>query len=88
MAPPNGQVAVGAMWYKSILTDSIVCGNPDDGNTADYYSPPSGFLNGTNSLYWSIVLDPTAASGYKVDLYTGGSLVYTQVLSGGLNHGW
>ncbi|RDW87891.1 hypothetical protein BP5796_03585 [Coleophoma crateriformis] len=86
MAPPSGSVAVGAMWYKTILTESVIC--PNDGSSQDYYNKPDGFLNGTDALYWAVVLDPTAEPGYTLDLYSGGVKVYTAYLSSGLNSGW
>lgn len=39
MRPPSGQDAVGAMWYKTVLQDTV-CPYPD---ATQYSSKPRGF---------------------------------------------
>ena len=87
MVPQDGSVAVGALWYKTILTKSVVC--PDYPGV--YYDKPDGFLNGTDTSFWAVVLDPAAASGpYSVTVYsaTSSEATSTGKLGPGLNMGF
>ncbi|KAH8662391.1 glycosyl hydrolase family 71-domain-containing protein [Xylariales sp. PMI_506] len=77
---------MGAIWYKTILVDSIVC--PLDGKTL-YNDKPSGFENGTNTVYFATVLDPEADPGYTIKIYTvdGAKVAATIDLDSGLTYG-
>ncbi|KAE9373753.1 glycoside hydrolase family 71 protein [Stipitochalara longipes BDJ] len=88
MVPQIGAVAAGAMWYKTILTHSVLC--PD--YPGIYYEKPDGFLNGTDAAFLSVVLNPGTASGpYTVTVYSSTSSAATATATAklvpGLNMG-
>ncbi|KAK2597095.1 hypothetical protein N8I77_012963 [Diaporthe amygdali] len=76
MGTPDGTVAIGAAWYKTILVDSVDCDND---------TKPEGFDQGTNALHWAVVLDPKAESGYT--LTVAGDKAQNVPLKAGLNYG-
>jgi hypothetical protein len=82
MAPPSGQIAVGALWYKTILQSAECAGDATQG----YYLKPDGYETGTDSLNWAIVLQ-SGLSGYKVRAISNGATLNTWAVSAGLNHG-
>lgn len=82
VSPADGSVAVGAAWYRTILSD-VSC--PYDGESK-YYSKPEGWDDGANYLYWSVILSPDAPYGYKVTV--SGTEEHEQVLHAGLNYGY
>ncbi|PYI22706.1 hypothetical protein BO99DRAFT_429649 [Aspergillus violaceofuscus CBS 115571] len=81
MAPPTGQVA-GAMWYKTILVDSVDCGYESAGQ---YYEKPDGFTAGVDDVWWSVILSPDAGTGWKVKI--SGEVDHEGALHAGLNWG-
>jgi hypothetical protein len=76
MAPADGSVAVGAAWYHTILSSASCSG-----------AQPAGWAKDDNELYWAVVLNPSAGSGYTVTVTSGGGATTTAALSAGLNYG-
>ncbi|PYI11000.1 hypothetical protein BO78DRAFT_304565 [Aspergillus sclerotiicarbonarius CBS 121057] len=81
MTPQSGQVT-GAMWYKTILVDSVDCGYESAGQ---FYEKPDGFENGADDVWWSIILSPDAGTGWKY--IVSGEEDHENVLSPGFNWG-
>lgn len=77
MTPADGSVAVGSAWYRTELS-SASC----SGATA-----PSGWDQGSDLLYWAVVLNPSAGDGYTVTVQSGSGASSTTDLSAGLNYG-
>lgn len=84
MEPQSDEVAVGAAWYHTIQPYTVIC--PYDG-AGLYYDKPSGFSNGSNSLYYMVVADTGIASGWKIHITTG-TTTKTVSLNGGINFGY
>ncbi|KAJ0152877.1 Berberine bridge enzyme-like 21 [Fusarium oxysporum f. sp. albedinis] len=82
MTPMNGDVLVGAAWYRTELSD-VKC--PYEGNDA-YYNKPDGWDDDVNYLYYAIILNPSYGSGYKVTV--SGSTEHTAPLNPGMNYGY
>jgi len=82
MAPPSGQVAVGALWYKTIL-QSVVCPERD---TDKYSQKPNGFNVGSDQLNWAVVLSDDA-SGMKIRAWSNGRIIQIVDAVPGLNYG-
>jgi hypothetical protein len=77
MTPADGSVASGAAWYRTELS-TVTCSGA---------SKPGGWDQGNDKLYWAVVLNPSAASGYTVTVKSGSSTAVTKKLTAGLNHG-
>lgn len=87
MAPQDGSLAVGALWYKTILTNSVICPN----YAGQYYEKPEGMNASIDELVWSVVLNPSAPNGpYSITTYSAGktSATLEQNLLPGLNLGY
>lgn len=52
MTPPSDKIAVGALWYKTILQSSVC---PENENN-QYSKRPDGFDAGSDNLNWMVVL--------------------------------
>lgn len=87
MTPQDGSIAVGALWYKSIITATVLCPN----YAGQYYEQPQGFNSSVDELIWSVVLSPSAPNGpYSVTTFSGDkkSATRQQTLTPGLNLGY
>lgn len=73
MVPPQGEIAVGAMWYKAI-TQSVNCPGADK---------PDGFDTGSDTLNWAVVVAP----GLEGLAVRGGNPIQVATLVPGLNMG-
>lgn len=86
---PTSGSAQDAIWYHTIKRKSIVC--PSTGMGQGYYDKPDGFDGfdgGDNGINWAIIIDPAIdTTGYKVQLFSGNNLVYTEPAHGGMNFG-
>ncbi|SCV50154.1 uncharacterized protein FFFS_09366 [Fusarium fujikuroi] len=82
MTPMNGDVLVGAAWYRTELSD-VKC--PYEGNDA-YYNKPDGWDDDVNYLYYAIILNPSYGPGYKVTV--SGTTEHTAPLNPGMNYGY
>jgi glucan endo-1,3-alpha-glucosidase len=71
MTPQDGSLAVGAAWYRVVDPDSAVCAGE---GTDLYFDKPDGFTSGLNALYFAMVINPSAASGYTVVIDAGGEV--------------
>jgi glucan endo-1,3-alpha-glucosidase len=76
MQPPANTLAVGALWYKTIL-QSASCSN---------VAKPQGFDTGTDSLDWAVIIAP-GSSGMQVRTISNGVTLQTAAVSPGLNWG-
>lgn len=85
MTPPSGgPIAVGSMWYKTILQSSV-CPVPD---STYYYNKPAGFSTGRDNLNWAIVLASSAAgTGMQIRAVSNGVVLTTMPATAGLNYG-
>jgi len=81
MIPPIGKIAVGAMWYKTILSTSVC---PNEGSS-NYTKKPDGWETATDSLNWAVVL-PNDPQGMQIRTITNGRMDYFQGKQG-LNYG-
>ncbi|KAF4500771.1 Glucan endo-1,3-alpha-glucosidase agn1 [Fusarium agapanthi] len=82
MTPMNGDVLVGAAWYRTELLD-VKC--PYEGNDA-YYNKPDGWDDDVNYLYYAIILIPSYGSGYKVTVSR--TTEHTAPLNPGMNYSY
>lgn len=84
MTPPSGTLAVGSMWYKTILQSSV-CPVPD---STYYYNKPAGFSTGRDNLNWAIVLAGSATgAGMQLRAVSNGVVLTTVPVTAGLNYG-
>lgn len=85
MAPVDGSsLAVGAIWYKTILTSSTCPGAPN----ANLYNAtrPDGFDTATDTLSYAVVISPEAPS-YTLRAISNGKITIISNLHQGLNYG-
>ena len=82
MAPPSGQIAIGALWYKTIL-QSAVCPEVDDDK---YSQKPDGFNIASDQLNWAIVLSK-GFPGMKIRAWSNGKIIQIVDAVPGLNYG-
>lgn len=80
MTPPSDKVAVGALWYKTILQSSVC---PENGQ---YTTKPDGFDAGFDNLNWKVVL-PSDPQGMQIRLISNGVILETLTGTAGLNYG-
>ena len=86
MTTPNGEVAIGALWYKTVL-QSTQCPIVDQSAPEYQYSvKPNGFDSGTDQLNWAVVLPPSA-SEMSIRAISGGQILSSVPLQSGLNYG-
>ena len=87
MTTPNEEVAIGALWYKTVL-QSTICPTEPDLISEDYeYSvKPDGFETGTDQLNWAVVI-PFSSSGLSIRAISNGQVISTVQLTAGLNYG-
>lgn len=78
MVPPAGKQAVGAMWYRGIMTSASCASDPQ--------GKPPGWQAARDAVNYAIVL-PASASGMKVRLSSGGKTLTTVSAVPGLNYG-
>jgi glucan endo-1,3-alpha-glucosidase len=78
MAPPEGERAVGAMRYRSMLKDASCEGDP--------LGKPSGWEAAVDAVNYAIVL-PAGASGMQIRTSSGETELQTVDVVGGLNYG-
>jgi len=85
MVPPNGAPAVGALWYKTILSSST-CPISDNLLYYEYSLPADGFNTGKDQLNYAVVIE-AGATGYSLNAYSGGIELGSVILVPGLNYG-
>ncbi|KAI0444869.1 glycoside hydrolase [Xylaria telfairii] len=76
MVPADGASFSGAMWYRSVLRSCV--NNGGDGS-------PRGNGGASDSVVYAVVL-PANSQGYKVRVTSGGSVLATQSVGGGLTY--
>jgi len=81
MIPPPGKIAVGAIWYKTILSTSNC---PNEGSNK-YTEKPEGWETASDSLNWAVVL-PNDPRGMQIRTITNGRMDYIPGRPG-LNYG-
>lgn len=81
MTPQSSQVT-GAMWYKTILVDSVACGYE---SASQFYEKPDGFDKAADDVWWAIILSPHAGTGWKY--IVSGEVDHENALSPGFNWG-
>jgi len=74
--PLNGAKAAGVFWYRTILTTATCA--------SDSMGKPSGWSNAEDVVNVAIMLS-SAAVGYKINVYSGGTLIATRTGVKGLN---
>ncbi|KAL6716890.1 hypothetical protein ACLMJK_004802 [Lecanora helva] len=77
MVPPSNTQAVGALWYKTITSESTCPNNPPT---------PQGWTTATDSLNWAIVL-ASGQTGMKARAISNGKVLQEAGLYPGLNYG-
>jgi len=68
MSPPSNKIAVGALWYKTMLQDSICPETNKNPLTMKYSQKTDGWETGSDSLNWAVVL-PESGAGRKMGSY-------------------
>jgi len=85
MEPPSGQPAVGALWYKTILQDSV-CPIDENPLVSNYSMKPDGFETGIDQLNYAVVVE-VGGSGYSLQPWSNGVALTPVQLVPGLNYG-
>lgn len=81
--PPSNTIAVGTLWYKTILQNAY-CPNNEAGLYGEY---PRDFNTSMEALNWAVILS-AAATGYKVSATSNGAaLEKATALQPGANFG-
>ena len=65
MSPPSNKVAVGALWYRTMLQSSICPEINKNPLTVKYTQKTDGWETSSDSLNWAIVLPENAAGKHK-----------------------
>jgi len=78
VVPPGSLSAVGAMWYRPILT-TATC-------DSDSLGKPAGWENALDAVNFAVLL-PEGTSGVKINVMSGGKLIGSFAGIAGLNYG-
>lgn len=78
IVPPEGLSAVGAMWYRPILT-TATC-------DSDSLGKPAGWENALDAVNFAVLL-PEGAAGIKINVMSGSTLIGSFDGIAGLNYG-
>jgi glucan endo-1,3-alpha-glucosidase len=78
VVPPDGQLAVGAMWYRPILT-TATC-------DSDFLGKPAGWENALYALNFAVLLSADTA-GATINVMSDSTLIGSFGEKAGLNYG-
>lgn len=79
---PNEGVAEGALWYKTIMNESI-CKAP---STNLYTVKPNNFETSANAVSWAVIIAGGAPS-MEIHIISNGEVIHSEGLRPGLNYG-
>jgi glucan endo-1,3-alpha-glucosidase len=77
IVPPDGVPAIGAMWYRTILTTATCASDP--------LGKPDGWENALDAVSFAVLL-PDGTAGITIKVMSGGKLIGSFAGTAGLNY--